>query len=241
MTSSRAAKYGVDVAAYNPGLAPTSPSIIWTPFRGITDFDPKASPTNEDVTDYDSNGWTDNERTALSAAWTIKARRPFNAGVYDPGQEIVRKTQILLADQARVFCRYYDRNLGPEARTGVFTTEWSNTKTGATNVEEITVALTSSGQVFDITNPYSAAVIPTIVSVSPAGKAAGQAVVITGSGFSGTVTTTGVKFGGTNATDFTVLSDTAITAVLPAGAAGATPVLVTNATGPSAAFSYTRA
>lgn len=79
--------------------------------------------------------------------------------------------------------------------------------------------------------------VPAIASVTPAGQGAGSIVNINGSGFTGA---TAVTFGGTAATSYRVESDNLIAAELPAGTAGATPVVVTNATGASAAYSYTR-
>lgn len=82
--------------------------------------------------------------------------------------------------------------------------------------------------------------VPVITSVLPSGASVGQSVQIKGSRFTGTVSTTGVKFGGVNATSFTVIDDQTIVAVVPAGSAGSAPVIVTNASGASAAFPYTR-
>ena len=81
--------------------------------------------------------------------------------------------------------------------------------------------------------------VPTITAVegSPDPAGAGEIVVITGTGFA---TATAVTFGGTAATDFDIVSNTEITAVLPAGSAGSTNVVVTNPVGASAAFPYTR-
>lgn len=81
---------------------------------------------------------------------------------------------------------------------------------------------------------------PTITSVVPpaANPAGGATVVINGTNFTGA---TGVTFGGTAATSFTVNSDTKITAVVPAHAAGTASVVVTTAAGSNAAntlFTY---
>ncbi len=88
--------------------------------------------------------------------------------------------------------------------------------------------------------------IPTITSVLPSGQGAAQLVTIKGSRFmaSGTPIVTGVagvKFNGVNAAQYTVLDTNTIVASLPAGSAGSAPVIVTNSTGASSAFAYTRA
>lgn len=80
-------------------------------------------------------------------------------------------------------------------------------------------------------------VISSVVGVpNPAG--AGQLVTIKGTRFTGA---TAVTFGGTAATDYVVVDSETIVATLPAGAAGSTAVVVTNAVGASTSFAYTRA
>ncbi|MFJ4168492.1 IPT/TIG domain-containing protein [Paenarthrobacter sp. NPDC089714] len=77
----------------------------------------------------------------------------------------------------------------------------------------------------------------TAVKGTPDPAGTGELVTITGTGFA---TTTAVTIGGTAVSDFDVVSNTELTAVLPAGAAGAANVVVTNSVGASAAFPYTR-
>ena len=77
-------------------------------------------------------------------------------------------------------------------------------------------------------------IVPAVTSISPAAgdTSGGTSVTITGIGFSGA---TAVAFGSTPAGSFTVVSDTSITAVSPAGTTGATvDVTVTNYLGTSA-------
>ena len=73
---------------------------------------------------------------------------------------------------------------------------------------------------------------PTISSVSPTSGpiVGGTSVTITGAGFTDV---TAVKFGSTNATSFAVNSSTQITAVSPAGSAGATDITITIPNGTS--------
>lgn len=74
------------------------------------------------------------------------------------------------------------------------------------------------------------AATPTITGVSPARgvTAGGNAVSITGSGFTGT---TGVFFGGASVTSFNVFSDTRIDVITPARNAGPVDVAVVNTDG----------
>jgi len=79
--------------------------------------------------------------------------------------------------------------------------------------------------------------VPTIVTALPSAAAETEIVTITGTGFTGT---TAVTFGGTAASDFVVLSSTVLVATMPAGSAGSAAIIVTNATGASSSFTYTR-
>ncbi|BAU28999.1 S-layer family protein [Aneurinibacillus soli] len=84
-------------------------------------------------------------------------------------------------------------------------------------------------------------VAPTITSITPSSgsTAGGNIITITGTGFTNA---TAVKFGATPATSFSIVSSTQITAVVPAGTAGAVNVSVAtpNGTG-SKAGGYTYA
>ncbi len=77
---------------------------------------------------------------------------------------------------------------------------------------------------------------PTITGLAPASgtSAGGTTVAITGSGFVGLSGTAAVTFGGTAAKSYTVTSDTTMTAVSPAHAAGPVRVQVTALGGTTA-------
>ncbi|NMO52413.1 phospholipase [Actinoplanes sp. TBRC 11911] len=81
-------------------------------------------------------------------------------------------------------------------------------------------------------NTYTYGVQPAITSLSPAGgtTAGSTSVTINGTGFMSGGTLTAVKFGGVSA-GYSVLSDTRITALSPAGSVGTVDVTVTNANG----------
>jgi hypothetical protein len=80
---------------------------------------------------------------------------------------------------------------------------------------------------------YNAAAAPAVTGVTPSTgvEAGGNTVVVLGSGFTGA---SAVTFGGNPATAFTVLSDNAISAVVPLGTAGTVDVTVTTPSGTSA-------
>lgn len=231
MSVSLARRFKVDVSA---------DGTTWLPFKGMQDFAPKENATNQSTATYDNGGFDSFEKTMTGWDVTIKANRPTTAGVFDPGQELVRNAQFQFGDQARVWVRWYDRNGAAGAKKGLALVDWNQSKTGVADVEEVTASFKGDGALSDITNPYAAAAVPVIASATPSGASVGQLVRITGAGFVGTVATTGVKFGATNATTWDVISDSMIEAVVPAGTAGAGNIVITNAAGASTAFSYTR-
>ena len=178
-------------------------------------------------------------------AWTLAAtvfRRNNGTNVYDAGQELVRTAVGQFGDAARVGVRWFDKNGGPEANSGVAVVTWKRTNSGVKNLEQAQITFTGTDIPLNqnITNPYQATLNPVVTAVSPASQVTGGAVLITGANFTGLVSTTGVKFGGVNATSFTLQSDQSITAVLPTGSAGSAPVVVTTSVGASNSFAYTR-
>lgn len=78
-------------------------------------------------------------------------------------------------------------------------------------------------------NPPPASGAPVVTGLSPSNAAAGTRIVVSGSGFTGTGT---VAFGTVASTAWSVVSDTAISVVVPSGS-GSVPVVVTNTHGPS--------
>lgn len=211
----------------------------WLRFRGMNDFNPNVNPNLEDSSDYENDGWASSEVTMQDWSAEIGFFRRKNSGVYDPAQELVRSRIGQFDDQARVGVRWFDKTGGPEANQGIALVTWKRSNTGVKNLEQATVTLTGDGALqMNIPNPYQATKAPVVVAATPSGQAAGEAVAISGAGFTGS---TGVKFGSTNATSFEVINDQLIVAVVPTGSAGSAAITVTNGTGTSTAFAYTRA
>jgi hypothetical protein len=215
-------------------------STNWTRVGGLNDLNPNVSPNKVDASNYESGGWAASEITMQSWSVSLKANRQSDAGVEDAGIALLRARQGKFGDAARIYVRWYRTDGIDEAKSGRAIVEVSPSKTGVADLNELAITLTGDGELADITNPYAPTSVPAITSATPSGASVGQQVTIKGSGFTGTVATTGVKFGATNATSWVVVSDQVIVAVVPTGSAGAANIVVTNATGPSTAFSYTR-
>ncbi len=94
----------------------------------------------------------------------------------------------------------------------------------------VTVGVSGGGASNSPTASDTITMLPTVSSISPTAgpTGGGTSVTITGTNLNGTTGAAGVKFGGTNATGYTVVSNTQITATAPAGAASTVDVTVTN-------------
>ena len=99
-------------------------------------------------------------------------------------------------------------------------------RTPAGSAGAVMVTVTVTGQTGSLTNGFTYVVVPTVTSLSPNNgpTAGGTAVTITGTNFGAGAT---VTFGGAAATNAVVVNSMTITAMTPAGSAGAVTVTVT--------------
>ncbi|MEI6024038.1 MAG: IPT/TIG domain-containing protein [Phycisphaerales bacterium] len=131
--------------------------------------------------------------------------------------------------------------VGGVAATSVVPTATSITaKTPAGTAGAKDVVVTTAGGVVTKTGAFTYVALPTIASVSPTSGplTAGTSITIAGTNF---ITGATVKVGGVAATSVVVVSSTSITAVTPAGTAGAKDVAVTTVGGvatKTTAFTY---
>jgi hypothetical protein len=145
----------------------------WLQLNGIDDWSPQINPNLEETSAYDTTGWKTNEVTMQDWTATASLFRRIVTSVYDPGQELIRATQGQFGTAARCGVRWYDKNGGPEAYSGVALPELNRANTGVSNVEKwsITFACTDIPLNINITNPFSVASVPVITSVTPSGLA----------------------------------------------------------------------
>lgn len=218
----------------------SSDNTTWVRPKGLSDLNPSFDPNLEDANDYDSNGYSSKEITLIDWSVSVSYNRKMDTGVEDPGQALIRGCVGQFGDNARLYVRWYRTDGIAEAWSGRAIVGVENANTSTTDIASWNVTFTGDGVVAPITNPYAANVAPVVTAATPSGAAVGALVTIKGTGFTGTVPTTGVKFAAVNASSWSVVSDTTIVAVMPAGSAGSAPVTVTNATGVSNSFAYTR-
>lgn len=149
LTSTLARKVRIDV---NTG---TAESPAWTQVRAITTLQAPISPTMQDDSDYDSDGWGSQAKTMLAWSLTATISRKVGAvsGTYDPGQEKIRAAHDQFGAAGLVQVRWYDREGGPEAYTGYAHVGWEPQGGGPDALDTVNVTLTGQGKRTTITNP----------------------------------------------------------------------------------------
>ncbi|WP_061960650.1 phage tail tube protein [Demequina flava] len=238
-------EWGIDV---NTG---TTGSPAWQSCRRISAFQPNLTPITEDASTYDDFGSPNDDKTGenWSLTFTIQGNRNTATGLYPEEIEaIMARTKPSAKGEAAVLhVRYYDK---PETGTpnpnqafeGFATVGIQRANTGNQGVEAFTVTLTGKGPRTEIANPFNGwgATAPTIASITPVAAAEGELVTISGSGFIGTTDVTFDTEGTPTSATFNVISDSTLSVLVPAGTAGEVGVSVTNGTGESSDYAYTR-
>lgn len=216
----------------------------WNQVGAITDFDPNVVPNLEDASAYDTNGVSSIEATMQDATPTLTFESDVISSVRNQGQQIILNAVGLFGDSCKIGLRWYDRNglAGQDNGSAVVIPSVKRAATAVKALESVTATCRVTNGVLNlgIANPIAGVAIPVITSVTPGGAGAAAAIAIQGQNFTGTTGATHVTIGGVNATSYTVISDSLIIAVVPAGSAGSAPVIVTNVAGASASFPYTR-
>jgi hypothetical protein len=214
----------------------------WNTVPGRLEFKPNDTPTDQRDSHHDANGHIGYTRTAgeYGVELKISHQEDDDTHVIDPTHEYIKARAFSRYGRSSVLhFRYYDRNGNTDAWEGYGLATWA--PDGGDDEQLDTVAITLkpsavSPQLVQIANPVNATPVPVIASLVPAtgGTAGGNLVTITGAYFTGATTAAHVKFGANNATSYTVVSDSKIVAIAPAGVAATVRVTVTNTNGASA-------
>ncbi|MCA6093491.1 phage tail protein [Streptomyces sp. SCA3-4] len=133
----------------------TTTTPAWTLVPGITEFAPKIEPTQQDVTTYDAEGWSEQAVTML--AWSVETTIAHRAhpvtGQFNAAQEALRRASMSFGAASYVHVRYYDRNGADDAYEGVGLVTWEPDGGGPDEVDTIKVTITGSGPLKPIVNP----------------------------------------------------------------------------------------
>lgn len=192
---------------------------------------------------YEDDGAMREAVTGYSWGLEIKLKYSTNAAgdAVDPVHlflferfKAVRNSNVALGEFG---IRWYDRTgLAGDAHEGrAYVKAWPPDGGNSGALDTVSIVIQGQGPVTDITNPM-ADMDPVVTGLSPATGDAdgGNLVNVYGTHLATASGGTGVKFGATNATEYTVISDSHIVAVAPAGAAGTAAVTVTTPEGTSA-------
>lgn len=128
----------------------------WQPLLGMTDFKPVVTPTLQDASDYDNDGWVGQEKTQQGwVATTTYLRKKNQAGAFPPAQEYLRLAEDQFGEEARAHIRWYDRNGGDEAYEGVGIVGNERANSGVTDLDAVTTTITGDGARELIANPLA--------------------------------------------------------------------------------------
>lgn len=149
LTSTLARDKRVDV---NTG---TTEAPVWTQVRAVTTMQETITPTMQDDSDYDSNGWGSSAKTMLAWGLTMTVARKIGveSGNYDPGQEKIRAAHDKFGADGVVQIRSYNRDGSGPGKQGYAHVGWEPQGGGPDALETVNVTLTGQGERVEIPNP----------------------------------------------------------------------------------------
>ncbi|MBE4783906.1 MULTISPECIES: phage tail tube protein [Streptomyces] len=129
----------------------------WQLCPGVREFQHTAPPNIEDSSDYDSDGWAGNTKTAQSWALEMTIRRKANktVKVFHPVHEAIRLAADAYGEANLVHLRWYNREGLPEAYEGKAIPEWEPQGGEYTALGEVAVNFTGDGPRTTIDNPLA--------------------------------------------------------------------------------------
>lgn len=130
----------------------------WQLIPGITEFQPTFPPNIEDSSSYDTDGWTENTKTAQSWELSMTFNRKINdqTNVFSDAHEALRTAAFAFGSASEVHVRFFDRNGLPEAYEGTALVEWEDAGGEYTALGQVSCTLTGSGPLSMIANPQAA-------------------------------------------------------------------------------------
>lgn len=222
--------------------AGTTEVPIWKRLRGQQEFKDLLTPTTQDSSDFDAEGWKSSTVTALE--WGVEGKvfrkvRPDDAAAYDEAQETIRlaASQTGLGNTVEIRFWEYNGPNGPlvEAYQGFVSVSWEPDGGAMDALSVVSVKLMGQGPRVPITHPATAAApVPVVTALAPTSVsiAGGDLVIVTGAGFTG-ATDVQLENVAVDPDLWEVISDTTIALATPAKAAGVYNVSVTTSAGES--------
>lgn len=131
------------------------PEPDWQTVFGMVEFTPAVEPTIQDDSDYESDGWKGNTKTAQG--WQIEAKLSHK---YNPTTNEYLPTHVALEDASEAFgadsyvhVRYYRRSGRGSGREGRALVTWAPDGGDHEQLDRVTVTLTGDGPLTKIANP----------------------------------------------------------------------------------------
>lgn len=220
----------------------------WIPVNQWQELKLSITPTKQDSSDFDSEGYKDEAVTAIE--WGIEGkvgRKSLAADgtAYDVGQEMLRVAAFELGAGNRVELRIYEMGGGVggggenprvESYQGYANVQWVPDGGGMETLKTVSVTLGGKGALTPISTPDTGTPpAPVISGISPStglNTAGGELITIT---LSNAASVTAVTVGGTAVGDFAIVGGSTIVALTPAKSAASYDVVATNPGGASAA------
>lgn len=123
-----------------------SESDPWTRVRGINSFQPNLTPTMEDSTDFDNDGWSSSEKTlqgwSLTIGYIEKIGQTDQA--QDPGQLILEEASDKFGGDGFVDVRWFERD-GELAYQGNAAVQYEPQGGGPSALSSVNVTLNGNG------------------------------------------------------------------------------------------------
>jgi hypothetical protein len=147
-TNARKWKLDVDQSVAQDGTG-------YIPVRAVMDFQPSLTPTLQDDSDYDAEGYMSDAKTALKWKLVVKLGRKkgIGSGAYDAGQEVIRTAHDKFDAAGIVRVRWYERDGAAEAYEGYANVEWSEDGGNMVAVDTVSCTLDGNGKRTAIVNP----------------------------------------------------------------------------------------
>lgn len=121
----------------------------WTQVKGMRNQDIQISPTNQDSTTYDSNGWGSDGSTLKKYKVVLEGLEGYTSTyVRDPGQVFLKTKGKLVGDAANVQWRAYRLN-PEEGHQGTAEAQWNGTGGPVTEFTRFAVELIGQGELAD--------------------------------------------------------------------------------------------
>jgi hypothetical protein len=135
----------------------TTEAPDWQLCPGIREFQPSYEPNIEDASDYDSDGWSSNEKTGQSweISCTIRRKANKDVKVYNAVHEAIRLASFSYGSANKVHLRYMNRNGLPEAYMGKAIPTWAPAGGEYTALGETEITFAGDGPLTPITNPLA--------------------------------------------------------------------------------------